>query len=519
MASFGSSVSCLLFLCLAFGLSSCYGSGSFGFDMHHRFSDGVKGVLPFDDMPKFGSGGYYAFMAHRDRMLHGRRLSSTTDFSKLTFEYGNETYFVERLGFLHYANVSMGTPSKWYLVALDTGSDLFWLPCDCTNCVSGLNTTRGTITFNMYSPNASNTSKEVPCSSALCAQKRQCSALTDTCPFSINYLSANTSSNGILVEDVLHLVTDDKVTEAVKSRVTFGCGQVLTGSFLRNGAPNGLFGLGVEDESVPSILASQGLIPNSFSMCFGLDGLGRISFGDLGSSDQGETSFTLNRPHPTYNITITNTKVGSKRSAVPFTAIFDSGTSFTYLSDPTYTYITESFNSQAQDQRHNTSDYPFEYCYGLSVNQTTYSIPAVDLIMKGGDILEIQDPSIVLQTEAGDIIYCLALLKSDDINLIGQNFMTGHRFVFNREKMVLGWKKSNCYDQTTTVPTSPNTTAAPPAVAADPPTTTTIDTSTTPPPPTGKNSPPPPTGNDSPRLSKLTYPIMVTIIFSLISIF
>ena len=39
---------------------------------------------------------------------------------------------------LHFANVSVGTPPLSFLVALDTGSDLFWLPCNCTKCVRGV---------------------------------------------------------------------------------------------------------------------------------------------------------------------------------------------------------------------------------------------------------------------------------------------------------------------------------------------------------------------------------------------
>jgi hypothetical protein len=35
---------------------------------------------------------------------------------------------------LHYAVVALGTPNVTFLVALDTGSDLFWVPCDCINC-------------------------------------------------------------------------------------------------------------------------------------------------------------------------------------------------------------------------------------------------------------------------------------------------------------------------------------------------------------------------------------------------
>lgn len=73
----------------------------------------------------------------------------------------------------------------------------------------------------------------------------------------------------------------------------FSCGRVQTGSFLDGAAPNGLFGLGMDKISVPSVLAKQGLIADSFSMCFGKDGVGRITFGDKGSSGQGETPLYL----------------------------------------------------------------------------------------------------------------------------------------------------------------------------------------------------------------------------------
>lgn len=72
------------------------------------------------------------------------------------------------------------------------------------------------------------------------------------------------------------------------------CGQVQSGSFLDIAAPNGLFGLGMEKISVPSVLSRDSLTADSFSMCFGRDGIGRISFGDNGSPDQEETPFNVN---------------------------------------------------------------------------------------------------------------------------------------------------------------------------------------------------------------------------------
>lgn len=45
---------------------------------------------------------------------------------------------------------------------------------------------------------------------------------------------------------------------------------------------------------------------------------------------------------PTYNISIIGVRVGRSLIDAPFHAIFDSGTSFTYLTDPIYTTVSES---------------------------------------------------------------------------------------------------------------------------------------------------------------------------------
>lgn len=50
---------------------------------------------------------------------------------------------------------------------------------------------------------------------------------------------------------------------------------------------------------------------------------------------------------PTYNITVTQVRVGTTLIDVEFTALFDSGTSFTYLVDPTYTRLTESVSTKS----------------------------------------------------------------------------------------------------------------------------------------------------------------------------
>ncbi|XP_059641976.1 aspartyl protease family protein 1-like [Cornus florida] len=450
-----SSSSYLVFFVLIWGLQSCNGSGTFGFNMYHRYSEPVKSILGLDGLPEKGSPEYCAAMIHRDRE---RRLASTP----LTFVAGNKTLQIPAFGFLQYANISVGTPSLSFLVALDTGSDLFWLPCDCMSCVHSLKRRSGeVIDLNIYSPNTSSTSMNVPCNSTLCSQQRQCSATNNTCPYQLGSPLDGPMSIGILVEDDLHLSTDDSQLKAVDARITFGCGMIQTGSYLKGLAPNGLFGLGMDNISVPSMLASEGLAANSFSMCFGPDGIGRISFGDKGAPDQAETPFNLNQSNPIYNISMTQIAVDKNVTDLNFDAIFDSGATFTQLNDPAYTAISESFNSQVKEKRHpSDSNIPFEYCYELSENQTT-DIPNVNLTMKGGNQFFVTDPIVLVSLES-EYLYCLGVVKSWDVNIIGLNFMTGYRVVFDREKMVLGWKASECYDaRESSVPTAVPPTMAP----------------------------------------------------------
>ncbi|XP_038906112.1 aspartyl protease family protein 1 [Benincasa hispida] len=456
---------CFFFSIFTFISHSSHALGSFTFNIHHLYSDAVRQILPLDALPQEGTLDYYAAMVRTDHFVHSRRL--VQDQPPLTFFSGNQTLRINPLGFLYYAEVTVGTPEASYLVALDTGSDLFWLPCDCVNCITGFNTSQGPVNFNIYSPSNSSTSKEVQCSSSLCAHADQCSSRSDTCPYEVSYLSDNTSSTGYLVEDILHLTTNDDQSKPVNAKITLGCGKDQSGAFLSSAAPNGLFGLGIENVSVPSILANAGLISNSFSLCFGPARMGRIEFGDKGSPGQSETPFNLGRKHPTYNISITQIGVGGHVSNVDVAAIFDSGTSFTYLNDPAYSVFADKFDSMIEEKRYTmSSGLPFENCYELSPNQTTFTYPVMNLTMKGGGHFVINHPVVLISTRL-TTLFCLAIARSDSINIIGQNFMTGYHIVFDREKMVLGWKESNCTgyedENTNNLPVGPT-----PAPAAAP---------------------------------------------------
>lgn len=185
---------------------------------------------------------------------------------------------------MYYAILEVGTPKQEFLVALDTGSYLFWLPCDCLQCSPSYNSYLN-LTFNPYSPGNSSTSQSVPCSSSLCPTN--CPA-NSSCPYKMLYADGSTTS-GVLVADTLHLMTEGAAPRSVEPTVVFGCGMNQTGGFVTAGSANGLFGLSMNSLAVPNMLASEGFIPNSFSMCFSEDHMGRLDFGDKGSPQQQET--------------------------------------------------------------------------------------------------------------------------------------------------------------------------------------------------------------------------------------
>uniref|UniRef100_A0ACD5VUL0 Uncharacterized protein n=1 Tax=Avena sativa TaxID=4498 RepID=A0ACD5VUL0_AVESA len=406
---------------------------SIGFSLHHRSSPVVRrwadarGHAPDTWWPEAAAEGtseYYSALSRNDRALFARRgLASGNDQGQGQLAFGNATFQLE--GYLHYAEVAVGTPKATFLVALDTGSDLFWVPCDCQHC--GNATAQG---GHAYSPSRSSTSKTVTCKHALCLCDRPeaCALRNSSCPYTVRYVPANASSSGVLVEDVLYLSRENQhgagAREAVQAPIVFGCGREQTaGAFL-----GGLMGLGMGKVSVPSLLASGGNVAsNSFSMCFSDDGAGRISFGDAVSPGQAQTPFILTDTPPTCKIHTRGMNVENLDVPLEFDAVVDSGASFTYLTKDPYTAFAYELISKIQDQRANLSaSVPFEYCYVLSPNQTEIYIPDVSFWTKGGGKFPVTRPFFVVMADDrhgnGAVVgYCLAILKSETgVNVFGR---------------------------------------------------------------------------------------------------
>jgi hypothetical protein len=119
--------------------------------------------------------------------------------------------------------------------------------------------------------------------------------------------------------------------------------------------------------------------------------------------------------------------VAGEAVAAEFSAVVDSGTSYTYLNDPAYTDLATSFNSQVREKRTNLSaSIPFEYCYEVTSGQTELSTPVVTLTTGGGAVFPVKEPFVIIggQTSDGRVVvlgYCLAVLKNHiTVDIIGR---------------------------------------------------------------------------------------------------
>ncbi|KAL2317734.1 hypothetical protein Fmac_031610 [Flemingia macrophylla] len=487
----------LLWLLLAKGLALEGAVGAtFSSRLVHRFSEEAKVHLAsrgsgsvLQPWPKRNSSEYFRLLLRSDETRQRMRLGS--QYESLYLSEGGQTYFYGNvLDSLHYAWIDIGTPNVSFLVALDAGSDILWVPCDCIECASlssdHYNNVMGR-DLNQYRPSLSSTSRHLPCGHQLCNKSSDCKGSKDPCPYFVAYYSNNTTSSGYLFEDKLHLASNGRhaVQKSVQASIILGCGSKQTGVFFQGAAPDGVLGLGIGNISVPSLLAKAGLIQNSFSICFDENESGKIIFGDQGDDTQHSTPFLpYEGKFTTYEVDVESFCVGSlclKETRI--SALIDSGTSFTYLPSNVYQKVVTEFDRQVNATGIIRQQFAFdlEYCYSASL-QELINFPPLKLAFSRNQTFSIQNPMVTYSDYPG--IFCLAVFKTDDDDdvTIGQNFLTGYRLVFDRENLRFGWSRWNCQDTVSiTSPSNggspnplpanqqqsvPNERGVPPAVAA-----------------------------------------------------
>ncbi|XP_027076325.1 aspartic proteinase-like protein 1 [Coffea arabica] len=444
----------------------------FSSKLMHRFSDELKAdsvsrsrgeVARF---PRKWSSEYYRRLLSSD--LQRQKVKLGPQFDYLFPSQGSTTLSTgDDYGWLHYTWIDIGTPNVSFLVALDTGSDLLWVPCDCMQCapLSASYYSNLGKDLSEYNPSDSNTSKVVPCSHHLCEGGSSCKSPKDPCPYRVNYDTADTSTSGLLIEDILHLASGGTAASKkfVRAPIMLGCGSKQSGIYLSGVAPDGLMGLGLGNISVPSFLSKAGFSRNSFSLCLKED-TGRIFFGDQGIPSQHTTPFL---PFDDINAYIVGVETSCVESycleKTNFKALVDSGTSFTFLPDAVYQKLAGEFDRQINATKFSFEGDQWQYCYKFSSEELPKT-PSLSLKFSANNSFVVINPVFAIYGSQGAVGFCLAIQPTNgDIGTIGQNFFIGYRMVFDRENMKLGWSHSNCEDLTDEkgMPMTPSGSASP----------------------------------------------------------
>lgn len=249
---------------------------------------------------------------------------------------------------LYYTYMLLGNPQKPYYLDIDTGSDLTWIQCDapCTSCAKGANP--------LYKPTRRNlvASKHTMCVEV---QKNQKSGHCETCQqcdYEIEYAD-HSSSLGVLAKDELHLRTANG--SVTKLDLVFGCAYDQQGLLLHTlEKTDGILGLSRAKVSLPSQLASRGIINNVVGHCLAVDAndVGYMFLGDAYMPYWGMAWVPmLDSPSSTLYVTeLVKINYGSNSFGLGGQdnnlgrVVFDSGSSYTYFTKQAYSELVNSLS-------------------------------------------------------------------------------------------------------------------------------------------------------------------------------
>ncbi|XP_015883011.3 aspartyl protease APCB1 [Ziziphus jujuba] len=362
---------------------------------------------------------------------------------------------------LYYTYILVGNPRRPYYLDMDTGSDLAWIQCDapCTSCAKGANP--------LYKPTRGNI---LPSKDSLCTeiQRNQKAGNCETCQcdYEIQYAD-HSSSIGVLAKDELHLKNANG--SLTNMDIVFGCAYDQQGILLNTlSKTDGILGLSRAKVSLPSQLASKGIINNVIGHCLtaDADGGGYMFLGDDYVPQKGMSwAPMLNIPSKDfYHTEIVRISYGSSPLNLGAWGsgvrriVFDSGSSYTYFTKEAYSDLVESLKEVSgpvlvQD----VSDPTLPICWRARV--PLRSVTEVKQLFK---TLTLQfaskwwtvSPKIRIPPEGYLIIsskgnVCLGILDGSKVHdgstiILGDISLRGHMVVYDNVNQKIGWAKSDC---------------------------------------------------------------------------
>ncbi|XP_057417375.1 aspartic proteinase Asp1-like isoform X2 [Lotus japonicus] len=366
--------------------------------------------------------------------------------SSVVFQVNGNVYPV---GFYN-VSLNIGQPPRPYFLDIDTGSDLTWLQCDapCSHCSE------------TYHPLYRPSNDFVPCKDSLCASLQPSDDYNcedpNQCDYEIEYAD-HYSTLGVLLNDVYLLNFTNGVQ--LKVRMGLGCGydQVFSPSSYH--PLDGILGLGRGKASLISQLNSMGLVRNVIGHCLSSKGGGYIFFGNAYDSSRMIWTPISSIDSKHYSAGPAELVLGGRKSGVgSLTAVFDTGSSYTYFNSQAYQALLSWLKKELTGKPIKVApdDQTLPVCWHgrrpfRSMSEIKkYFKPLALSFTNGGRVktqFEIPPEGYLIISNFGNV--CLGILNGPEVglgelNLIGDISMQDKVMVFDNEKLSIGWGAADC---------------------------------------------------------------------------
>ncbi|KAK8692683.1 hypothetical protein V6N13_070290 [Hibiscus sabdariffa] len=363
---------------------------------------------------------------------------------------------------LYFTYMLVGNPQRPYFLDIDTGSDLTWIQCDapCSSCAKGANP--------LYKPARGNiiTPKDSMCMEVQKNQKPQNCETCQQCDYEIEYAD-HSSSLGVLARDKLHLVSANG--SVTKLDVVFGCAYDQQGILLNTlSKTDGILGLSRAKVSLPSQLASKGIINNVVGHCLAKDVVsgGYMFLGDDFVPNWGMSWVPMLGSPSTefYHTQLVKINYGSSSLGLGGKdgnigrVVFDSGSSYTYFTKQAYSELVSSISEISElGFIQDASDRTLPICW-----RAPFPIRSIMDVKKFFKTLTLQFGSkwwiiskkfhippegYLIISNKGNV--CMGILDGSSVHdgstfILGDISLRGQLVVYDNEKQRIGWTQSDC---------------------------------------------------------------------------
>ncbi|EOY21001.1 hypothetical protein QUC31_007137 [Theobroma cacao] len=363
---------------------------------------------------------------------------------------------------LYFTYMLVGNPQRRYFLDIDTGSDLTWIQCDapCSSCAKGANP--------LYKPTRVNivASKDLMCTEVQKNQKPQNCETCQQCDYEIEYADRS-SSLGVLARDELHLVTANGSTTNLD--VVFGCAYDQQGILLNTlSKTDGILGLSRAKVSLPSQLASKGIINNVVGHCLATDvgASGYMFLGDDFVPNWGMSWVPmLGSPSTEFyhtqivkiNYGSSSLSLGRQHSSIG-RVVFDSGSSYTYFMKQAYAELVASLSEVSevgfiQDVADTTlpmcwqAPFPIRFIKDVKQFFKTLTLQFGSKWWIISKRFHIPPEGYLIISKKGNV--CLGILDGSKVHdgstiILGDISLRGQLVVYDNEKLKIGWTQSDC---------------------------------------------------------------------------